>query len=171
MIYAPWNEFCMIWVFWHLSGGFSRALLSLSRPSDQDLSWKGYPHPKIEKNKCVLKWLSCKSQCFKPMFFLFLFFLSEKSPSDIYVHATFERKRHCSVNRAFSAPLVRCSIAPVLLSLCRVAQLCRVARLCRLAQFVQYLCTRDIEQRTVTQSWQYLCTGDIEQRTVTQSWQ
>ena len=32
------NEFCMIWVFWHLSDGFSRELLSLSRPSDQDLS-------------------------------------------------------------------------------------------------------------------------------------
>ena len=71
----------------------------------------------------------------------------------------YERKRHCSVNRAFSAPLVRCSIATMLLSLCRVAQ------------FVQYLCTGDIEQQTVTQSWQYLGTGDIEQRTVTQSWQ
>ena len=43
----------------------------------------------------------------------------------------YERKRHSPENRAFSAPLVRCSIAPVLLSLCRVAQLCRVARLCR----------------------------------------
>ena len=32
------NEFCMIWVFWHLSDGF----------------WKGFLHPKIEKNKCVL---------------------------------------------------------------------------------------------------------------------
>ena len=32
MIYALWNEFCMIWVFWHLS--------------DQDLSWKGPPPPK-----------------------------------------------------------------------------------------------------------------------------
>ena len=43
-----------------------------------------------------------------------------------------------------------CSVCAVLLSLCRVAHLCRVA------QFVQYLCTGDIEQRTVTQSWQYL---------------
>ena len=58
----------------------------------------------------------------------------------------YERKRHYSVNRAFSAPLVRFSIATVLLCLCRVAHLCRVA------QFEQYLCTGDIEQRTVTQS-------------------
>ena len=58
-----------------------------------------------------------------------------------------------------------CSVSAVLLSLCRVAHLCRVA------QFVQYLCTGDIEQQTETQSWQYLGTGDIEQRTVTRSWQ
>ena len=38
---------------------------------------KGPPHPKIEKNKCVLNWLLGKIQCFKPMFF---FFLSGKSP-------------------------------------------------------------------------------------------
>ena len=44
-------------------------VLSLSHPSDQDLSWKGSPHPKIEKNRCVLKWLLCKIQCFKPIFF------------------------------------------------------------------------------------------------------
>ena len=48
-----------------------------------------------------------------------------------HTHIIYERKRHSPENRAFSAPLVRCSIAPVLLSLCRVAQLCRVARLCR----------------------------------------
>ena len=30
---------------------------------------KGPPHPKIEKNKCVLNWLLGKIQCFKPMFF------------------------------------------------------------------------------------------------------
>ena len=47
------------------------------------------------------------------------------------VTSRYKRKRHSPENRAFSAPLVRCSIAPVLLSLCRVAQLCRVARLCR----------------------------------------
>ena len=52
----------------------------------------------------------------------------------------YERKRHCSVNHAFSAPLVCFSIATALLSLCHVAHLCRVA------QFVQYLCTGDIEQ-------------------------
>ena len=34
----------------------------------------------------------------------------------------YERKRHSSENRPFSAPLVRCSIAPMLLILCRVAQ-------------------------------------------------
>ena len=39
---------------------------------------KGPPHPKIEKNKCVLKWLLGKIQCFKTMFFFF--FLSGKSP-------------------------------------------------------------------------------------------
>ena len=38
---------------------------------------KGPPHPKIEKNKCVLKWLLGKIQCFKTMFF---FFLTGKSP-------------------------------------------------------------------------------------------
>ena len=38
---------------------------------------KGPPHPKIEKNKCVLIWLLGKIQCFKTMFF---FFLSGKSP-------------------------------------------------------------------------------------------
>ena len=48
---VPWSEFCMIWVLWHLSDGFSRELLSLSHPSDQDLSWKGSPHPKIEEKK------------------------------------------------------------------------------------------------------------------------
>ena len=39
---------------------------------------KGPPHPKIEKNKCVLNWLLGKIQCFKPMFFFS--FLSGKSP-------------------------------------------------------------------------------------------
>ena len=58
---------------------------------------------------------------------------------------TYEHKRHDPENRVFSDPLVCCSIAPVLLSVCSVAQLCRVACLCRLAQFVQYLCTGDIE--------------------------
>ena len=28
----------------------------LTHPSDQDLSWEGSPHPKIEKNKFVLKY-------------------------------------------------------------------------------------------------------------------
>ena len=82
----------------------------------------------------------------------------------------YERKRHCSVNRAFSAPLVRCSIATMLLSLCRVAQFVSCCSFVP-AQFVQYLCTGDIERLTVTQSWKYLGTGDIEQCTVTQSWQ
>ena len=27
MIYVPWNEFCIIWVIWHFSDGFNRALL------------------------------------------------------------------------------------------------------------------------------------------------
>ena len=35
---------------------------------------KGPPTQKLEKNKCVLKWSLGKIQCFKPMFFLFLFF-------------------------------------------------------------------------------------------------
>ena len=53
-----------------------------------------------------------------------------------------------------------------------IAQLLSCCSVCTvLLSFVQYLCTGDIEQRTVTQSWQYLGTGDIEQRTVTQSWQ
>ena len=60
----------------------------------------------------------------------------------IYIY---EHKRHDPENRVFSDPLVCCSIAPVLLSVCSVAQLCRVACLCRLPQFVQYLCTGDIE--------------------------
>ena len=37
---------------------------------------KGPPHPKIEKNKCVLNWLLGKIQCFKPFFS----FLSGKLP-------------------------------------------------------------------------------------------
>ena len=45
-------------------GHLTLVLLSLGHPSDQDLSWKGSPHPKIEKNKCVLKWLLSKIQCF-----------------------------------------------------------------------------------------------------------
>ena len=32
---------------------------------------KGPPHPKIEKNKCVLNWLLGKIQCFKTMFVCF----------------------------------------------------------------------------------------------------
>ena len=28
---------------------------------------KGPPHPKIEKNKCVLNWLLGKIQCFNPI--------------------------------------------------------------------------------------------------------
>ena len=32
---------------------------------------KGPPHPKIEKNKCVLKWFLGKIQCFKPMLLIF----------------------------------------------------------------------------------------------------
>ena len=63
----------------------------------------------------------------------------------VLYETVYEHKRHDPVNRAFSAPLVHCSIAPVLLSVCRVAQLCRVVCLCRLPQFVQYLCTGDIE--------------------------
>ena len=42
---------------------------------------KGQPHPKIEKNKCVLNWLLGKIQCFKPMF-LFLYFFSGESGVD-----------------------------------------------------------------------------------------
>ena len=44
----------------------------LVHPSDQD------PHPKMEKNKCVLNWLLGKIQCFKTMFCFV--FLSGKSP-------------------------------------------------------------------------------------------
>ena len=50
---------------------------ALTHPSDQDPSWQGSPHPKIEKNKCVLKWSLGKIQCFKPMFFFVFFFLVE----------------------------------------------------------------------------------------------
>ena len=39
----------------------------LTHPSDQDPSWEGSPHPKIEKNKCVLKWSLGEIQCFKPL--------------------------------------------------------------------------------------------------------
>ena len=53
MIYAPWNEFCMIWVFWHLSDGFSRELWSLSHPTDQDPSWKRYPPPQSKNWKKI----------------------------------------------------------------------------------------------------------------------
>ena len=56
---------------------------------------------------------------------------NNKHNHELFKCLQYERKRHSPENRAFSAPLVRCSIAPVLLSLCRVAQLCRVARLCR----------------------------------------
>ena len=45
----------------------------LTHPLDQDPSWEGFPHPKIEKNKCVLKLSSGKIECFKPMFFGFVF--------------------------------------------------------------------------------------------------
>ena len=55
-----------------MSDGFSRELWSLVHPSDQD------PHPKMEKNKCVLNWLLGKIQCFKTMFCFV--FLSGKSP-------------------------------------------------------------------------------------------
>ena len=53
------KELCMIWVLWHLSYGLYTEL-GLTYPSDQDPSWEGSPHPKIDKNKCGLKWLSGK---------------------------------------------------------------------------------------------------------------
>ena len=77
----------------------------------------------------------------------------------IYIYTytyIYEHKRHDLENRAFSTPLVCCSIAPVLLSVCHVAQLCRVARLCILANFLQYLCTRDIEQQVVASSSKFI---------------
>ena len=45
MIYASWNEFCMIRVLWHLTDGFSREVWSLTHPSDRDPSWKLSPPP------------------------------------------------------------------------------------------------------------------------------
>ena len=36
----------------------------LTHASDQDPNWEGSPHPKIEINKCVLKWSIGKVQCF-----------------------------------------------------------------------------------------------------------
>jgi len=58
----------------------------------------------------------------------------------------FEHKRHDLENCVFLTPLVCCSIAPVLPSVCRVAQLCRVACLCSLAIFVQYLCNICVQE-------------------------
>ena len=93
---------------------------------------------------------------------------------DAWTPSLYERKRHSPENRAFSAPLVRCSIAAVLL-VCAVLPFCSI--ICAQETLSNELWpslgnilgTGDIEQRTVTQSWQYLCTEDIEQRTVAQS--
>merc|ERR1712240_248176 len=74
----------------------------------------------------------------------------------IFYRLLYEHKCHDPENRAFSTPLVCCSIARVLLSVCRVAQLCRVACLCILAHFVQYLCTGDIEQQVVASSSKFI---------------
>ena len=62
---------------------------------------------------------------------------------------TSERKRHSSENRAFSAPLVRCSIAPMLLSLCRVAQfvpccsVCAVLLICAVLLSLCNICAQE----------------------------
>ena len=60
-----WNKFCMIWVIWELSDGFSREVWSSSLPPDQDLTGGGSPPPKIEKNNSVLKWFFGNFKCFK----------------------------------------------------------------------------------------------------------
>ena len=41
----------------------------MTHPSDQDQSWEGFPHPKIEKNKCVLKWSFGLGEFFTIFFF------------------------------------------------------------------------------------------------------
>ena len=48
----------------------------LTHPSDQDPSWEGSPHPKIEKNKCVLKWSLGKIQICPVLIQMQLFFSS-----------------------------------------------------------------------------------------------
>ena len=49
------NKFCMIWVLWHLSDGLSRELERFDTPVGPRSKLRRVPHPKIEKNKCVLK--------------------------------------------------------------------------------------------------------------------
>ena len=44
---------------------------------------KRAPPPKNWKTKCVLKWLLCQIQCFKPMLLFFFDFLVENRPSHI----------------------------------------------------------------------------------------
>ena len=67
----------------------------------------------------------------------------------LFWYFTYERKRHCSVNRMFSAPLVCCSIATVLLSLCRIAQfvpccsVCAVLLICAVLLSLCNICAQE----------------------------
>ena len=54
LIFVPWNEFCRIWVLWHLKEN-SGEPLSLNPPSDYDQSRKGSLLPKLNKKKIWLK--------------------------------------------------------------------------------------------------------------------
>ena len=55
MIHVPWKKFCMIWVFWHLSDGFSWKFLKFERPFRQGSNLKRVPSCKNwrRKNKHV----------------------------------------------------------------------------------------------------------------------
>ena len=57
-----------------------QSVIGMTHPSDQDPSWEGSPHKKLEKNKCVLKWSIGKIQCFEPMFFVENQVLTTPSP-------------------------------------------------------------------------------------------
>ena len=45
----------------------------LTHSSDQDPSWEMSPHPKFEEKKNVLNWSMGKIQCYKTVFFCFVF--------------------------------------------------------------------------------------------------
>ena len=63
------NSFHSAEVIFFSGPNFLQSFKLLTHPSDQDPSWEGSPRPKIEKNRCVLKWFLGKIQCFKTMFF------------------------------------------------------------------------------------------------------
>ena len=99
---------------------------------------RGVPHPKIERNKCVLKWFLGKIQCFKPIFFWWEIRRCSSTHTHTHTHTSFSGKFHVFWNpfqrdqsfTTFSITLswagCYCQAQPSLLVLALLAEISRM---------------------------------------------